>query len=247
MHRVLLHAMRIKIKKWFKQNKAPKWYTKDLRAFVQAHRQVFGKDPDLEEFPCLNDNTPTTGFDSHYTYQGPWVMRNLLHRRPAKHVDVGSWTAYLGFFSSLQPTEFVDIRPAQLSLPGLTPREGSVLHLPYTENSLESLSCLHVVEHIGLGRYGDPIDPLGTMKALRELSRVVAKGGDLYLSLPVGVEKIFFNAHRVTHPRVVLENMEGMKLVSLSGVLDDGQYLENAELELLSRQKYACGLFHFMK
>jgi len=104
-----------------------------------------------------------------------------------------------------------------------------------------------VVEHIGLGRYGDPIDPLGTMKALRELSRVVAKGGNFYLSLPVGEEKIFFNAHRVTHPRVVLENMEGMKLVSLSGILNDGQYLENAELEVLSRQKYALGLFHFMK
>lgn len=162
-------------------------------------------------------------------------------------MDVGSWTAYLGFFSSLQPTEFVDIRPAELHLPGLTPSEGSVLRLPNTNNSLESLSCLHVVEHIGLGRYGDPIDPLGTMKALKELSRVVAKGGDLYLSLPVGVEKIFFNAHRITHPRVVLENMEGMKLVSLSGVLDDGQYLENAGLELLSRQRYGCGLFHFLK
>ena len=205
------------------------------------------KDPGLKEYPCLNDKTVTTGFEPQYTYQGPWVMRHLLEKKPKKHVDVGSWTAYLGFFSSLQPTEFVDIRPAELSLPGLTPREGSVLRLPYANHSLESLSCLHVVEHIGLGRYGDPIDPLGTMKALKELSRVVAKGGDLYLSLPVGEEKIFFNAHRVTHPRVVLENMEGMKLVSLSGVLDDGQYLECAGLDLLSRQKYGCGFFHFTK
>ena len=86
----------------------------------------------------------------------------------------------------------MDIRPAELSLPGLTPREGSVLCLPYADNSLESLSCLHVVEHIGLGRYGDPIDPLGTMKALKELSRVVAKGGDLYFSLPGGEENRHF-------------------------------------------------------
>ena len=163
---LLSQAMRTKMKQWFKQTKAPKWYTNDWRAFVNAYRQNLGKDPDLEELPCFHDNAPTTGFDSHYTYQGPWVMRHLLEKKPKKHVDVGSWTAYLGFFSSLQPTEFVDIRPAELSLPGLTPREGSVLCLPYADNSLESLSCLHVVEHIGLGRYGDPIDPLGTMKAL---------------------------------------------------------------------------------
>jgi len=226
----------------------PQWYEEDLRAYAQAFQKVFGKDPKIEKYACLNDKTLTTDFEPHYTYQGPWVMRHLLEKKPKKHVDVGSWTAYLGFFSSLQPTEFVDIRPAELSLPGLTPREGSALGLPYADESLESLSCLHVVEHIGLGRYGDPIDPQGTIKALRELGRAVAKRGNLYLSLPVGQEdKIFFNAHRVTHPMTVMSNMDGMKLVGLSGVLDDGQYLECAGLDLLSRQKYGCGFFHFTK
>lgn len=225
----------------------PKWYKDDLQAFVEDYRKIFGRDADLEPFPCLGDKTPTTDFDPHYTYQGPWVMRELLQRRPSKHVDVGSWTAYLGFFSSLQPTEFVDIRPAGLFQPGLTPREGSALSLPYAHESVESLSCLHVVEHIGLGRYGDPIDPMGPIKALRELARVVAKGGDLYLSLPVGLEKIYFNAHRVIQPQVVIEILKGMRLVSLSGILDDGQFLENACLTTLSRQKYGCGLFHFTK
>lgn len=240
--------MKTTLKKWLNTKTIlPKWFRKDRQAFAEAYQKIFGQGPEVELLPCLGDKTSTTGFDAHYTYQGPWVMRKLLQRRPPRHVDVGSWTAYLGFFSSLQPTEFVDIRPAELSLPGLTAREGSALSLPYANDSLESLSCLHVVEHIGLGRYGDPIDPLGTIKALRELSRTVAKSGDLYVSLPVGLEKIYFNAHRVIPPRLVIENLQEMRLVSLSGILDDGQFLENLDLKTLSRQKYGCGLFHFTK
>lgn len=198
-------------------------------------------------FPQLEDKTAETGFDPHYTYQGPWVMRNLLLNKPKNHVDIGSWVTYLGFFSALQPTEFVDIRPAELDIPGLRPKKGTVLDLPYAPMSIASISCLHVIEHVGLGRYGDPLDPGGTERAASELARVVSKNGDLYVSLPVGKEVTYFNAHRVTDPERVLEMFQGLDLVSFSVVLDDGKYRENVLPSLAKEQNYACGLYHFRR
>ncbi len=46
-------------------------------------------------------------------------------------------------------------------------------------------SCMHTIEHIGLGRYGDPLDAVGDQTALSELQRVVAPGGSLLIVVPV--------------------------------------------------------------
>jgi len=45
---------------------------------------------------------------------------------------------------------------------------------------------MNVVEHVGLGRYGEPLDPEGDIKAMRELRRVLAPGGSLLFVVPVG-------------------------------------------------------------
>lgn len=230
-----------------RQKENPTWYLQDKDRYLKMYREEYSKDLVYAEFPQTEDKTQTTDFDPHYTYQGPWVMRKLLKRKPEKHIDIGSWTAYLGFFASLQPTEFVDIRPADLEIPKLRVKSGSILSLPYQDASQRSVSCLHVVEHIGLGRYGDELDPLGTLKALSELERILAVKGDLYLSLPVGREVTYFNAHRVTHPANVIKAFQSSTLQSLSAIMDDGTYVEKAEKTSLATQDYACGLFHFRK
>lgn len=222
-------------------------FKSDLAQYKALYSQAFGKPMEYQLNPQLHDKTETTDFDAHYTYQGPWVMRKLLLNKPRKHIDVGSWIPYVGFFSALQPTEFVDIRPAKLDIPNVTTKAGSVLHLPYKAGSVESLSCLHVIEHIGLGRYGDPLDPAGTDKATVELSRVIKKGGSLYLSLPIGVETTYFNAHRVTDPLRVVELFRNMELIEFSVITDDGKYLEGIKPGSMVKQKYACGLYHFKK
>ena len=70
-----------------------------------------------------------------------------------------------------------------------------VTNLSHLDDSVESLSYLHTMEHIGLGRYGDPIDPLGYLKGMNELQRVLKPGGKLYLSVLIGQERVEFNAY----------------------------------------------------
>jgi len=112
---------------------------------------------------------------------------------------------------------------------------------------VQSISCLHVAEHVGLGRYGDPLDPQGTQKAAYELTRVLAKGGQLYFSLPIGKPRVCFNAHRIHSPGQILEYFKGLKLVGFSGVTDFGRFAENIPPTDLENANYACGMFHFTK
>ena len=201
----------------------------------------------LDMQPCLGDWSTHTPFDAHYFYQGAWLARRLSESKPARHVDVGSSVLTMSVLSAWVDTIFVDYRPLKASLPGLCSLAGDILRLPFADNSLASLSCLHVIEHIGLGRYGDPIDPQGSVRAALELQRIVSPGGKLFISLPVGRERICFNAHRVHAPDSVLNMFSQLKLIEFSYVDDAGQLKERQHPASANNLQYGCGFFQFEK
>lgn len=198
-------------------------------------------------YPILDENTSTTAFDTHYFYQDIWAFRKVLESGVTSHVDVGSKVDYVGFLSTITQVTFIDIRPMITDLPNLDSKAGSILNMPYEDGTVTSLSCLHVAEHIGLGRYGDPIDPLGTAKACRELQRTLALRGNLYFGLPIGRPRVCFNAHRIHSTEQILEYFSGLKLVEFSFVNDKGHFLQNIDPTESRNAKYGCGLFQFTK
>jgi SAM-dependent methyltransferase len=154
--------------------------------------------PSLEYlYPCLSDSTTETIIEPIYFYQDAWAFEKIVQQHPVSHIDVGSHHKFVALLSKVVPVTMVDIRPLSLPLNSLKFLEGSILDLPFEDESIQSLSSLCVVEHIGLGRYGDPLDPMGSEKAIAELKRCIAPGGNLYLSLPIDDEnRVYFNAHR---------------------------------------------------
>ena len=200
-----------------------------------------------DSYPCLFDRTTTTAFDAHYFYQDLWALRRLHTSGSPYHVDVGSLATFVGLLTCNTRVISVDIRPLMAHLDNYDALSGSVLALPLRDSSVPSLSCLHVAEHVGLGRYGDALDPEGTKKAARELTRVLGVGGNLYFSVPVGKPRVCFNAHRVHPPRKILEYFTTLDLVEFSGIDDAGRFRERMEPGNLDNETYACGLFHFSK
>jgi SAM-dependent methyltransferase len=198
-------------------------------------------------FPQLADRTTTNPYDSHYFFQDVWAAQRVAERSPRRHVDVGSRVDLVGFLTSHTEVTFVDIRPLEVKLDRFESVEGSVLSLPFADRSIESLSCLHVAEHIGLGRYGDPLDPQGTRKAAAELQRVLAPGGQLLFSGPVGTPRVCFNAHRIHEPAQIASWFDELELVEFSGIDDGGQFARHRDLRQLDGSAYACGLFLFVR
>ena len=221
------------------------WFIRDWAKYkkLAPKEKIAG----INLFPILDEKVSLTPFDAHYYYQEIWAMKRILARKPKKHVDLASKYNFSGYLSLFIPVDFVDLRPVKAHLSGLKIIRANILHLPYKRNSVPSLSSLHVIEHIGLGRYGDAIDPEGTKKAIKEMIRVMKPGGYIYLSLPVGKYRLCFNAHRIHTPEMIIREFIGCKLVEFSVVDDEGNLHENVDWRSYGKPHYGCGLFIFRK
>jgi SAM-dependent methyltransferase len=200
-----------------------------------------------DTFPCLHDKKDVAPFDRHYFYQDIWAYKKILKSGCKYHVDVGSRTDFVGLLTAVTKVTAIDIRPLNVNLENFESKRGSILQMPFESDSVSSLSCLHVAEHIGLGRYGDSIDPLGTEKAAKELKRILAANGNLFFSLPMGRPRLCFNGHRIHSSRQILDYFRGLKLMEFSGIDDGGNLRVNIEPNALDSCNYGCGLFWFRK
>ena len=220
-------------------------FIKDLMAYSRlrgAERIRF-----LDILPRIHEKTQITEFDKHYFYQDIWAAKKIYESKASHHIDVASRAIFAGLLTSFTKISFVDIRPLEAKLENFQSIKGDILALPFKDNSVLSLSCLSVAEHIGLGRYGDKLNPFGTKEACQELARVLTPGGNLYFAVPVGKPKLCFNGMRIHSPEQIIKYFNNLKLIELSGIDDEGNFIRNIDINVLSNSNYACGLFWFKK
>lgn len=204
---------------------------------------------------CLNDKYDQAGrLDEEYFLQDIWAAKKILKNNPQNHYDVGSRLD--GFISHLlvfrDEVTLIDIRPLEQTIYGINFIEADATNmLGIKDNSIESLSSLSAVEHFGLGRYGDPIDPEGSFKAMKAFQRVIEPNGKLYFAVPVGSEDVLcFNAHRIFNPLNIIEQFDKMKLVEFSYISNyeiHNVSLENIKDKINEIPEYSAGLFEFVK
>lgn len=237
------------IRRWLQRTMARVEYWRDFRIFARlgAHAAPRFNLRWRDRYPCLEDKTAQTDFDHHYLYHTAWAARVVAQIRPAYHVDISSSLYFCALVSAFVPVRFYDYRPAPLQLSQLTSDHADLMRLPFADESLTSLSCMHVVEHIGLGRYGDPLDPDADLKAVAELKRVLAPGGSLLFVVPIGRPKIAFNAHRIYAYDQVLQAFDDLQLRCFALVDDPGNFIESGTRELADAQTYGCGCFWFQR
>ena len=224
-------------KVWFK-------YFRDLKQLKKTqHDNEFIISPD---YPCLADNTNTSGEFGRYVYQDSWAFKHVLSKKPKKLVDIASSTYFVAFAAQITSIESVDIRLLHTSMKTIKSKIGDVTSLPYKNNSVEALSSLSVIEHIGLGRYGDKVDYDGMQKAINEIKRVVAFNGMILVAFPVGkINKVIFNAHRICTPEKVYMMFKGLKLIDEKYALSN-KIIGKKEYDKINRP-YSYGCFYFTK
>jgi len=221
-------------------------YLRELNRFRNKNDKRFSvKTSNM--YPCLKDTITKTPFDHHYTYHPAWAARILAQTKPAYHVDISSILSFSTIISAFVPVKFYDYRPADLKLNNLESGFADLKQLTFSDNSIPSLSCMHTIEHIGLGRYGDEIDPQGDIKSINELKRVLKDGGDLLFVTPVGKPRIEFNAHRIYSYEQIAEYFSPFILKEFSLIPDAGGIIINADPFLVKDQQYGCGCFWFKK
>lgn len=234
-------------------------YLRDRRALARAASASgrAGEFPFGRELPILAERDEQSGTArGAYFHQDLLVARRIFAANPRRHVDVGSrvdgFVAHLAVF---RPVEVIDIRPLDSNIPNIRFLQADVMREPPPElrGCCDSLSSLHVIEHFGLGRYGDPVDFLGHENALASLTAMLEPGGTLYLSTPIGPQRIEFNAHRVFAARTLLDLLgRAFDLVRFSYVDDAGDLHDDAPLDAASVAAdfgchAGCGIFEARK
>lgn len=210
----------------------------------------------IELLPCLHDWYEEGGATkSEYFWQDLLVARRIFEAKPEKHVDVGSLVGgFVAHVASFRGIEVFDVRPISTQIPGVTFRKADLMQpLAGMADYCDSLSCLHALEHFGLGRYGDPIDPRGFERGFANMAALLKQGGTFYLSVPIGIDRVEFNAHRVFDPRsiVKLATQHSLGLSALTVIQPGGQIEtiapDEIQLSRLAAQRYALGIFEFRK
>lgn len=206
--------------------------------------------------PCLFDWYEEGGATKNeYFLQDLHVARQIFLANPAKHVDIGSRIdGFVAHVASFREIEVFDIRLITSTIPGVVFRQKDLMNpgdsfIDYCD----SISCLHAIEHFGLGRYGDPIDTNGSTIGLINMIKMLRPGGIFYLSAPVGRERVEFNAHRIFNPSslVRLADVNGLKLIKFASIGSDRTLVLAADpildITRFEKQSYALGIFTFVK
>lgn len=221
--------------------------------FIRFRREYKGK---LDLMPCLYDWLEEGGSTKdEYFWQDLYVARKIHDSNPTRHVDIGSRIdGFVAHVASFREIEVFDIRPVRSKIPGVVFKQADLMNA--SESLLEycdSLSCLHALEHFGLGRYGDPIDPQGYVAGLSNMAKILKPDGLFYLSVPIGQERVEFNAHRIFDPRSLLKLAAANSLllrefawIGHSRTIIRSDNPEQDMLEL-SEMRYALGIFTFAK
>lgn len=226
------------------------YFVRDFLSYQELAKSDKRALPVSAYYPVMHERFAANGnIDTHYLFQDLWAARLIYKAKPERHVDIGS--SIMGFVSHLltfREVELVDVRPLELGISGLscTVTDATTM-AAYQDNSLESISTLHAGEHFGLGRYGDPVDPVAHIKFMKSLTRVLKPGGKLYYAVPCGIERLVFNAHRVLSYTTIIETFGGLELRSFSCVTDNNVYCENCGFDMIEKQNYGCGMFEFSK
>jgi hypothetical protein len=207
-------------------------------------------------YPCLHDWFEEGGTSkSDYFWQDLYVARKIHAAAPPRHVDVGSrLDGFVAHVAAFREIEVFDIRPITTLIPGIQFRQADLTEpCDAYSDYCESLSCLHALEHFGLGRYGDPIDAQGHLKGLVNMVSMLKPGGTLYLSIPIGIERVEFNAHRIFNPVVFVD------IAATTGLtLKDFAWFEpeqnivvskdiSHDLKCLGERSHNLGIFTFVK
>lgn len=225
-------------------------YLKDLIQFKKNYRGSLGL------LPCLHDWYEEAGVaKGEYFWQDLYVAQEIFKNHPLRHVDIGSRIdGFIAHVASFREVEVFDIRPLKSSIPNVVFRQVDLMNPNFSlSNYCDSLSCLHALEHFGLGRYGDPINPEGHVVGLQKMAELLQPKGLFYLSVPIGREKVEFNGHRIIDPLYLLEltiNL-GLILEKFAYVDRNDRLIEstkpNHDIEQLSRLPYSLGIFTFIK
>lgn len=223
-------------------------YIKDLLIFIFKGGSISFPSPVLGEHSSHSGN-----FDKQYFYQDLIVANYIYKKNPTRHIDIGSRVdGFVSNVASFRKIEVFDIRKNHFSHENITFSQFDFMKSNISmEEITDSLSCLHTIEHFGLGRYGDPINPNGHIIGFKNILMLLKKKGFFYFSIPISkLDRVYFNSERTFEPLGVLKWSDDLQLVRFDLIDENGKIFYNCDInnkKTFLELTYGCGIYTFRK
>lgn len=228
------------------------FFSEDLAKYQERNRRSSFAIESSNNRPIITDKYDDMGTVDDSFWESVWVASRIRENMPTEHYDIGSrLNGFLSIIIAMGiPLKVIDVRPFPVQIDGMECIVDDATELrEFADNSIESLSAVSSLEHFGLGRYGDEIDPEACFKCFANIQQKMRGGGKLYITVPIGRERCCFNAHRFFRPGTILSEFDRMKLIEFS-YIDGGKLYRNADLCQFDNYEnnHVCnGLFSFEK
>lgn len=197
---------------------------KDKNALLRQAKQSQYRFPITSLRPCYPDRTDDAGsLPLHYFFQDLFVAQRIFKNAPSRHVDIGSRIdGFVAHLASFRSVEVFDIRLLEVNIPNVTFKQLDIMDRTcIKENSIPSVSCLHALEHFGLGRHGDPVNFEGFDVGFKNIADLLIPRGRLYFSVPIGSQRVEFHAHRVFSLSFLMEMISLFYTIDMFSYVDD--------------------------
>lgn len=254
---IIINQFEFNIKKFLNFFRNLNWFINDYYKFKKNYNG------EITLKPCLHDKNNNSGdYKNEYFIQDLLVAQKIFKNRPLFHLDIGSRIdGFVAHIASFRNIEIMDIRNIDLKIENINYKIFDItdrllfIKYPYLLNCYDSISCLHTLEHIGLGRYGDSVNSSIYIEALKNISKLLKLNGLFYLSVPVGYPKVEFNANRIFSINDLINKLNDYNLNIRSIILIDeygnlkGDFTINKISEVISicNSSYHLAIFELEK
>ena len=226
-------------------------YLRDFFYFCSRTKEV------MRFLPSLHDKGKESGgSSSEYFIQDLFVAQLLYKLKASRILDVGSRVdGFVSNVASYSNVDICDIRPLKTSFKNIKFIKIDICQPVIKQNLLKKykyVTCLHALEHFGLGRYGDNLSPDSYKNAVLNLSNLMSNDGLLFLSVPVGKSRVEFNSHRVFDAKSLLEvciayNLKLYRFFTIFNTKLVEHNVKDINYRKIIRDNYALGIFIFKK
>lgn len=222
----------------------------DMKKYSSLNKRSDFEIKEWRLYPIIGDKYKSNGGFDDYFWMDLWAAKHIISSGIKEHYDIGS--SVRGFIGHLLASGIkvnaIDVRPFLGECENLhTIVDDATMLTQFEENSILSLSALCSLEHFGLGRYGDPVDPEACFKCFEQMQKKLKKGGKLFIALPIGQDGIAFNAHRIFYASTIISNFDRLKLIEYS-IVRNWKIEYNIDIHTYDHLSEAgTGLFYFEK
>lgn len=185
-------------------------------------------------------------------WKSVWFASRIRENLPQEHYDIGSrLNGFLSIIIAMGiPLKVIDVRPFPIQIDGMQSIVDNATELKeFADNSIESLSAVSSLEHFGLGRYGDEINPEACFECFGNVQKKLRGRGKLYITVPIGQERCCFNAHRVFNPLTIIKEFNKLRLVEFSYIFGRKlcRNVDVRKFDVFEDNAVCDGLFFFEK